>query len=42
MTENLKTTRYNDGEAIPLVTDDLAWEALSTHGYCWYNNDLST
>lgn len=39
MAENLKTTRYNDGTAIPLVTDAAAWAGLTTPGYCWYNND---
>ena len=38
MTENLKTTKYNDGTEIPLVTDSNAWENLSTPGYCWYHN----
>jgi uncharacterized protein (TIGR02145 family) len=38
MVENLKTTRYNDGNAIPLVTD-ASWGSLTTPGYCWYNND---
>ena len=42
MAENLKTTRYNDGTAIPLVTDNAAWGALTTPGYCWYNNDEAT
>ena len=42
MVENLKTTRYNDGTAIPLVTDSAAWDALTTPGYCWYNNDSAT
>jgi len=42
MSENLKTSRYNDGTAIPLVTDALAWETISTPGYCWYNNDAAT
>jgi uncharacterized protein (TIGR02145 family)/uncharacterized repeat protein (TIGR02543 family) len=37
--ENLRTTRLNDGTAIPNVTDDAAWSALTTPGYCWYNND---
>jgi uncharacterized protein (TIGR02145 family) len=39
MVKNLKTTKYNDGTAIPLVTDEKAWAALSSPGYCWYNND---
>lgn len=39
MVENLKTTRYNDGNAIPLVTDSTAWSDLTTPGYCWYMNN---
>lgn len=41
MVENLKTTRYNDGSEIQLVTDSTAWEGLSTPGYCWLENDIS-
>jgi uncharacterized protein (TIGR02145 family) len=39
LAENLKTTRYNDGSAIPLVTGENEWSRLTTPGYCWYNND---
>lgn len=39
MAENLKTTKYNDGSAIPLVSDGPAWAVLSTPGLCWYTND---
>jgi uncharacterized protein (TIGR02145 family) len=39
--ENLKTTKYNDGTAIPLVTDDKAWEALTAPAYCWNKNDAT-
>jgi len=42
MGENLKTTRCNDGTLIPNVTDQTNWDALSTPGYCWYNNDEGT
>jgi uncharacterized protein (TIGR02145 family) len=42
MAENLKTIKYNDGTAIPLVTDGAAWVALTTPGYCWYNNNAVT
>jgi uncharacterized protein (TIGR02145 family) len=41
MAENLKTTKYNDGTDIPLVEDAGGWAALSTPGYCWYNNDAT-
>lgn len=42
MAENLKTTRYNDGTDIPLITDNTDWTNLTTPGYCWYNNDELT
>jgi uncharacterized protein (TIGR02145 family) len=42
MAENLKTTKYNDGTPIPLVTDNTTWKSLITPAYCWYNNDAST
>lgn len=41
MTENLKTTRFNDGTAIQLVIDEKAWINLETPAYCWLNNDIS-
>lgn len=42
MAENLKTIKNNDGTAIPLVTDNTAWGALITPGYCWYDNNAAT
>ena len=41
MAENLKTTRLNDETLIPLVTEDLEWNRLTTPGYSWYNNEQS-
>lgn len=41
MAENLKTTKYNDGTAIPNVTDDNEWENLSSTAYCWYKNNIN-
>ena len=46
MAENLKTTRFNDGSAIPLVSDVNTWYRMyyfHSHesAYCWYNNDAT-
>ena len=41
-TENLKTTKYRNGDPLQNVTDNAAWSALSTGGYSWYNNDAAT
>jgi uncharacterized protein (TIGR02145 family) len=42
MVENLKSTKFNDGTSIPLVTDATEWQNLSTPAYCWTNNDAAT
>jgi uncharacterized protein (TIGR02145 family) len=41
MAENLKTTRFNNGDSIPLVISILDWRVLSSPGYCWFNDDAS-
>lgn len=41
LAENLKTTRYNDGTPVPLVTDNTGWINLITPAYCWYDNDIT-
>jgi len=44
MLENLKVSKYNDGESIPYVTDPLQWDngfVLTTPQFCWYNNDIN-
>jgi uncharacterized protein (TIGR02145 family) len=38
MAENLKTTKYNDGTDIPLVTDNTEWAVLTTGAYSYYHN----
>jgi uncharacterized protein (TIGR02145 family) len=40
LSENLKTTKYNDGVEIPLITDPQIWYYLKTPGYNWYNKDI--
>ena len=39
MEENLKTTKFNDGTAIPLVSNSTAWKTSNTSAYCYYEND---
>ena len=41
MAENLKTSKYNDGTAIPNVTDNKQWFKLKTGAWAYYNNDTS-
>ena len=42
MFENLKTTKYRNGDPIPNITVDPSWMALTTGAYCCYNNDAAT
>jgi uncharacterized protein (TIGR02145 family) len=37
--ENLKVTRYRNGDAVPNITDDSQWESLTTGAYCNYVNN---
>lgn len=39
ISENLKTTKYNDGSSIPIVTNSNEWSTIETPAYCWYQND---
>ncbi len=41
MAENLKTSRFRNGDSIPNITDNASWEALATAAWCFYNNDSS-
>lgn len=38
MVENLKTTKYRNGDLIPNVTDATIWTNSTTGNYCNYNN----
>ena len=44
MAENLRTTRYRNGDAIPWVTDNTSWTHLTEGAYCNFKNteDLDT
>lgn len=39
MDENLKTTKYSNGDTIPNVIDNTLWAGLTSGAYCYYNND---
>jgi uncharacterized protein (TIGR02145 family) len=41
MAENLKTTKYRNGDLIPNVTDNMQWGNLTTGAYCNYDNDTT-
>jgi uncharacterized protein (TIGR02145 family) len=39
LSENLKTSKYNDGIIIPHITDDTQWKDLTTGAFTNYDND---
>ena len=39
MAENLKVTRYRNGEPLPNITDNTEWGITTTGAYCSYDND---
>jgi uncharacterized protein (TIGR02145 family) len=41
MKENLKTTKYRNGDLIPNVINGVTWSNLTTGAYCDYNNTPS-
>ncbi len=40
MTENLKTTFYSDGTAIPHIQSNSEWQQNYGPAYCWYDNNI--
>lgn len=41
MAENLKTSKFRDGESIPNAPDNAQWHNYSTAAFCYYNNEAS-
>jgi uncharacterized protein (TIGR02145 family) len=41
MAQNLRVTRYRNGDLIPRVPDPASWSTCTTGAYCHYNNDTS-
>ncbi len=39
MMENLRTTRYRNGDVIPHITEDTEWHNLYTGAWAYYEND---
>jgi len=42
MAENLRTTKFRNGEEIPNTASNSDWMSLSSSSYCYYNNDFAT
>jgi len=38
MAENLRSTKYQNGDSIPMVTNAISWGNLTTGAYCNFNN----
>lgn len=39
MAENLRVTRFRNGDTIPHIADAVAWSRAPAAAYCYYNND---
>ena len=39
ISENLKTTKLNDGKPVAIVTSDKEWKSLTKPGLCYFDND---
>ena len=40
MLQNLKVTKYQNGDDIPIVTKNEKWSSLDIGAYCWYDNKI--
>jgi uncharacterized protein (TIGR02145 family) len=41
MVENLRTTKFNDGTPIPVITGTETWKQMKSPAFCWFNNEAS-
>jgi len=41
MKENLRTTKYNTGEVIPLIINNSEWSGTTSGAYCYYDNNIA-
>jgi uncharacterized protein (TIGR02145 family) len=41
LAQNLRETKYTNGELIPLVEDNTSWILLMDGALCYYNNDIT-
>jgi uncharacterized protein (TIGR02145 family) len=41
LAQNLRETKYTNGELIPLVEDNTSWILLMDGAMCYYNNDIT-
>ncbi|MDD3741485.1 MAG: fibrobacter succinogenes major paralogous domain-containing protein [Bacteroidales bacterium] len=39
LVENLRTTKYNDGNQIPIITDNIEWKNSTSGAMCYYDNE---
>ncbi|TSA23816.1 MAG: hypothetical protein D4R67_12900 [Bacteroidetes bacterium] len=42
MAQNLKVTHFNNGVALPNITDYAQWAQLTSGAFAWYGNDYQT
>lgn len=38
LSENLRTSKFSNGESIPEITDNSVWQSFNTPAFCWYDN----
>jgi len=41
MAENLRSTKFRNGDPVPNVSANASWSVQKTSAYCFYNNDVS-